>query len=77
MDEQRKIAKKKLKDIPKLSTFNDILESSTLSDFEKEVVKLHYLKRVPLETIGDLKGYSRSAIMKVHKTILNKLSKIL
>ena len=77
LDKERKNTKQKLKDIPKLSTFNELLESSTLSDLEKEIIRMHYLKRIPLETIADLKGYSRSALMKMHKAILNKLSKIL
>lgn len=77
MNDERKNTKRKLKEIPKLSTFNEILEQSTLTDLEKEIVRMHYLKKIPIEVIGDLKGYSKSAIMRMHKIILNKLSKIL
>lgn len=67
----------KLKSIPKVSTFMELLDSCTLSDEDKEIVKLHYVQNKNLGYIADMLGYSESAIKKKHKKILCKLSKIL
>lgn len=69
--------KKKLKSIPKVSTFMELLNSCTLTDEDKEIIKLHYLQRKSLSYIADTLGYSESAIKKKHKIILSKLNKIL
>ena len=69
--------KKKLKSIPKVSTFMELLDSCTLTEEDKEIIKLHYLKGKSLSYIADILGYSESAIKKKHKTILSKLNKIL
>lgn len=69
--------RKKLKDIPKVSTFMELLDSCTLTDEDKEIIKLHYVKGKNLGYIADLLGYSESAIKKKHKRILSKLNKIL
>lgn len=67
----------KLKSIPKVSTFMELLDSCTLSNEDKEIVKLHYVQNKNLGYIADMLGYSESAIKKKHKKILCKLSKIL
>lgn len=69
--------KHKLKDIPKVSTFMELLESSTLTDEEKEIIKMHYLQHQNYAYIGDKLGYSESCIKKKHKKILTKLNKII
>lgn len=67
----------KLKSIPKVSTFMELLDSCTLSDEDKEIIKLHYVQHKNLGYIADMLGYSESAIKKKHKKILCKISKIL
>lgn len=67
----------KLKSIPKVSTFMELLDSCTLSDEDKEIIKLHYVQHKNLGYIADTLGYSESAIKKKHKKILCKISKIL
>ncbi len=67
----------KIKSIPKVSTLIELLDSCTLSDEDKEIIKLHYIQNKNLGYIADIMGYSESAIKKKHKRILNKISKIL
>lgn len=67
----------KLKSIPKVSTFMELLDSCTLSDEDKEIVKLHYVQNKNLGYIADILGYSESTIKKKHKKILAKLNKLL
>lgn len=69
--------KHKLKQIPKISTFCELLDSCTLSDEDKEIIKLHYLQNKSLSYIADTLGYAESTIKKRHSKILKKLSKIL
>ena len=69
--------RKKLKSIPKVSTFMELLDSCTLTEEDKEIIKLHYLKGKNLSFIADTLGYSESAIKKKHKAILSKLNKLL
>lgn len=77
MNNKRKEARKKLKDIPKITTFNELLEQSTLTDDEKDIVRKHYLHKMPLEVIADFKGYSISNMRVMHRKILDKLAKII
>lgn len=69
--------RKKLKNIPKVSTFMELLDSCTLTEEDKEIIKLHYLKGKSLSYIADILGYSESAIKKKHKKVLSKLNKLL
>ena len=77
MNDERKNTRSKLKGIPKISTFNDLLEQATLSDEEKEILKLHYIQNKNLGYIADMLGYSEAAIKKKHSKILKKISKII
>lgn len=67
----------KIKSIPRVSTLVELLDSCTLSDEDKTIIKLHYVQGKNLGYIADTLGYSESTIKKKHKKILCKLSKIL
>lgn len=67
----------KIKEIPKVSTLMELLDSCTLTEEDKTIIKMHYVQGKNLAYIGDILGYSESTIKKKHKRILNKLSKIL
>lgn len=69
-------ARKQLKEIPDILGFNDLLEQSTLSDVDKEILRLHYLKMKDFRFIGDTLGYSESTIKKRHTKALSKLNKL-
>lgn len=68
--------KRKLKEIPGIKRFDDLLEQSTLDDIDKEILRLHYLKRKDLRYIGDMLGYTEGAIKKRHLKALDKLSNL-
>lgn len=69
--------RKRIKDIASISTFNDLLEASTLSAEDKEVLKMHYLEDKDFRLIGDTLGLSEQTIKYRHKKALQKLSKLL
>ena len=66
----------KLKSIADISSFNDLLNKSTLSDEEKLLLKLHYIQAKDFRYIGDMLGYAESTIKKKHRRILAKLNKL-
>lgn len=68
--------RKKLKEIPELSRFDDLLERSTLTDEDKELLRLHYLKGKDFRYIGDTLGYAEVTIKKRHAKALSKLNKL-
>lgn len=69
--------RRKLKEIPRKSSFMELLEESTLSDEDKEIITLHYLKNKDFRYIGDLLGFSESAIKKKHKNALKIIEQII
>lgn len=56
--------------------FDDLLNESTLSDEDKEILRLHYLKGKDFRYIGDMLGYAEITIKKRHVKALSKLSKL-
>lgn len=69
--------KHKLKSIYSLKTFEDLLENCTLTEEDKTLMRLHYLKGKELGFIADELGYAESTIKRRHKKILQKLNKML
>lgn len=69
--------RKKVKEIADISSFNSLLNSTTLSDIDKRILVLHYIDDKNFSYIGDMLGFSESTIKKRHKKILAKLSKVL
>lgn len=69
--------RQKLRSICKVSTFETLIESCVLSDVEKDILRLHYLKGKDFRYIGDTLGFAEVTIKKKHKRILQKLSKLI
>lgn len=69
--------RRKVQEIGSISSLNSLLDSSTLSDLDKEILILHYVKEKNFALIGDELGYSESGIKKRHKKILHKLSQLI
>lgn len=69
--------RKKLKAIPLVADFEHILSLCTLSDEDKEILRLHYLHEKDFRFIGDKMGYSERTIKSRHKRALKKLSNAL
>ncbi len=69
--------RRKIKDIPSARTFNSLIESSTLSEEDKLMLRMHYLEEKDFRFIGDHLGYSESTIKYRHRKALKKLGKLL
>lgn len=67
----------KLKAIPRRSTFNALLEDSTLDDIDKQILQLHYLEHKDLMWIAVELGYSEATIKARHRNALRKLGPLL
>jgi RNA polymerase sigma factor (sigma-70 family) len=68
--------RRKLRDIPEVSRFDDLLERSTLTDEDKEILRLHYLKGKDFRYIGDTLGYAEATIKTRHRKALAKLNRL-
>lgn len=69
--------RKKIKSIGKKSTFDSLLEDSTLNDKEKQVMRMYYLEKKDFDYIADTLGYSKAGIVKMHKRILKQLESLI
>lgn len=72
----RVLTRNRLKAIPAVSTFEDLLSKSTLDDTDKEIFRLHYLKKKNLSWIAYTLGYTEAAIKKRHAKGLEKLMQL-
>ena len=68
--------RKRLKSISSIVTFDELLEQSTLSDIDKEILRLHYLKEKDFRYIGDTLGYAEVTIKKRHLKALSKIQSL-
>lgn len=69
--------RRKLKEIPRKAIFDALLEQSTLSEQDKQILRLHYLEDKNFSYIADLLGYAETTIKKRHSKALSKLNKLL
>lgn len=75
MSSQHIETRRKLKNICEVSTFENLINNCTLSDTEKTILRLHYLKGKDFRYIGDELGFAEVTVKKKHKKILQKLNK--
>lgn len=66
----------KLKGITLVDTFESLLDQCTLSDINKEILRLHYIQEKDFRYIGDQLGFSEAAIKQRHRKALKKLSSL-
>ena len=69
--------KRKVKEIPDIRSFNGLLEASTLSDLDKEIIRMYYIQQRDFAYIADSLGYTEQTVKLRHKKALMKLSKLL
>lgn len=69
--------RRKLKDIYSITAFEALLNECTLSDTDKEILRLHYIQEKDFCYIGDKLGFSETAIKQRHRKALNKLSRLI
>lgn len=62
--------RKRLREISSRDEFNALLDSRVLSDEERRILELHYLKRKPLGYIADELGFSERTVKRYHHNAL-------
>ena len=67
----------KLQEIPRVSTFNELLDDCMISPEEKTLMQMHYLQNKDVRYIGDMLGYSEVTMKRWHHRILKKINKLL
>lgn len=67
----------KVKKIPRVSTFNQLLDDCMISPEEKTMMRLYYIEKKDLRYIGDQLGYTEVTMKRWHKKILQKVNKLL
>ena len=69
--------RRNLRQIELVQDFESLLSLCTLSDADKESLRLHYIQQKDFRYSGDMLGYSEASIKKRHKEALRKISKAL
>lgn len=67
----------KLKEVCLVTTFEALLSQCTLSDTDKEILRMHYLQEKDFRFIGDQLGFSEATIKSRHRKAIHKLSSLL
>ena len=66
-----------MRSIPSKVEFEEIIDSSTLSPDDKELMRMHYLDGKDFRFIGDTLGFSEATIKYRHRKALRKIGNIL
>lgn len=76
MDYERKRTRDKIKNIPTIKDFDDLLSQTMLNDDDIKIMEMIYKDRLPLGVIADRLCMSESTVKRKHKRILVKMSKM-
>lgn len=71
------ITRKKIQSIADIGTFNELLDACMLTDEDKQLLRMHYIKGKDFRYIGDTLGFAESTIKRKHRKALQKLNKML
>lgn len=77
MSSQHIETRRKLRNVPLVAQFEDVLNLCTLDDLDKDILRLHYIHNKDFRYIGDKFGYAERTIKDRHKKALRKLSNAL
>ena len=69
--------RKQLKGIPLVVAFEELLSRCTLSEIDKEILRLHYIQEKDFRFIGDSLGFSEATIKSRHRKALKKIGALL
>jgi DNA-directed RNA polymerase specialized sigma subunit len=69
--------KHKLNNICRISEFENLLADCNLSDEDKDILRLIYLKHKTISYIADMLGYSETTIKHKHENALKKLMNLM
>lgn len=76
MDDLAKSVREQLILMPDLERYLDIMSKVKLTDLERQVCDMKYLRGLTLITIGEELGYSESYMKRIHQRILRKITRI-
>ncbi len=76
MDYDRKRTRDKIKNIPTIKDFDDLLSQTMLNDDDIKIMEMIYKDRLPRGVIADKLCMSESTVKRKHKRILVKMSKM-
>ena len=65
--------RKKLMEIPLVQDFNALLDRCTISDTDKEILRMHYNQNLTFGEIGERMGYSDTTLRRRHQKALGKI----
>lgn len=68
---------RKLKAIPSVNSFEDLLSALAISELDKQILRMHYIEEKDFQLIADTLGYSESWVRKRHYRALTKVRKLL
>lgn len=71
------VTRTKLKEIPDVVTFEDLLNRCTLTDADKHILREHYINEKSFLSIAMEMGYSEDTVKHRHQKILKKIKKLL
>lgn len=57
--------------------FNDLLDLCTISETDKEILRLHYIQDHDFRFIGDCMGYSETTIKSRHREAVRKIAALM
>lgn len=66
--------RKRLKKIELVSDFEAVLSLCTLSDEDKDILRMHYIQQKDFRYIGDMLGFAERTIKDRHKEAIRKIS---
>ena len=75
MDEHLKNLRHKIKGVPNIKTFQDLLLNLKVSDEDKDILRAIYINNKTLSYIADTFGYSEGTIKRRHKKCLRLIAK--
>ena len=77
MPSEHIVTRRKIQNIADIDTFNDLLDACMLTDDDKQLLRMHYVKGQDFRYIGDMLGFAESTVKKRHRKALQKLNKML
>ena len=69
--------RKQLKEVSLVTTFEGLLAECTLSDTDKELLRMHYLQEKDFRFIGDALGFTEATVKARHRKALKKIGSLI
>ena len=66
--------RRKVKEISLVEDFEALLARCMISDTDKEILRMHYINGKEFAMIGDMMGFTESAVKSRHAKALRKIS---